>query len=68
MLSNPFSDERAETDLKIVGMFPGVPLDELIKKVVAEVRERLLKFEKQGKCSLDKFSGETGNLDGHMPV
>ena len=57
VLSNPFSDERAETDLKIVGMFPGVPLDELIKKVVAEVRERLLKFEKQGKCSLDKFSG-----------
>lgn len=58
VLANPFSDERAETELKIVGLFPGVPLDELIKKVVAEVRDRLLKFEKQGKCNLDKFSGK----------
>jgi DNA-binding NtrC family response regulator len=58
VLANPFSDERAETELKIVGMFPGVPLDELIKKVVAEVRGRLLKFEEQGKCSLNKFSGK----------
>jgi hypothetical protein len=58
VLANPFSDERAETELKIVGLFPGVPLNELIKKVVAEVRGRLLKFEQQGKCNLNKFSGK----------
>lgn len=56
VLTNPFSDERMEADLKIVGMFPGLAASELIKSVVAEVRNKIRKLEEDGKCDLAKFS------------
>mgnify|MGYP001150846220 CR=1 FL=1 len=56
VLANPFSDERMEQDLKIVGMFPDVALNELIDKAIAEVRNRMDKIETQGRCDLQKFS------------
>jgi len=58
VLANPFSDERMELDLKIVGMFPDVPLNELVRETVAEVKRRIQKFESSGMCDINRFSGK----------
>jgi hypothetical protein len=58
VLANPFSDERMEMDLKIAGMFPGVPLNQLVKAAVGEVRRRIEQFESSGMCEINRFSGK----------
>ena len=58
VLANPFSDERAETDLKIAGMFPGVSRDKVIEKTIAEVRNRIQMLSAEGRCSLNNFSNK----------
>ncbi len=55
VLANPFSDERMELDLKIVGLFPNVALDELVDRAIAEVRSRITEIEGEGRCALQKF-------------
>jgi len=56
VLANPFSDERMALDLQIVGMFPDVELDQLVDRAIAEVKSRIIKIEKEGRCDLQKFS------------
>jgi DNA-binding NtrC family response regulator len=58
VLANPFSDERMEIDLKIVGLFPDVALNELVGAAVAEVKRRIQKFESSGMCDINRFSGK----------
>ena len=58
VLANPFSDERMEMDLKIVGMFPGIPINQLVKEAVGEVRRRIEQFESSGTCDINQFSGK----------
>ncbi len=58
VLANPFSDERMEIDLKIVGMFPKVPLNQIVKEAVGEVRRRIEELESRGMCDINQFSGK----------
>ena len=58
VLANPFSDERMDVDFKIVGMFPGLELKQLVKKAVAEVRRRMEEFESSGMFDINRFSGK----------
>lgn len=56
VLANPFSDERMALDLRIVGMFPDVELDQLVDRAIAEVKSSITKIEQEGRCDLQKFS------------
>lgn len=57
VLTNPFSDERVEIDLKIAGLFPDVSSDERIDRTINEVQVRIQEFERQGKADINRFSG-----------
>ncbi len=57
-LSNPFSDERMELDLKISGCDPGTHIDELLDRVYFKIKERTGKLEKQGIADISLYSGE----------
>ncbi len=57
VLTNPFSDERAKIDLKILGMFPGIPPDERVERTIKEVENRINSFEKQGQRDINRFTG-----------
>lgn len=54
--TNPFSDKRLEIDLKIAGLFPEVPGDNLINKTLEEVTSRIGEVEKKGK-DIRSFEG-----------
>ena len=55
---NPFSEERAELDLKISGCPVGTPHDELIERIVYLVRERILRLAGGERADLRLYSGE----------
>ena len=55
VLANPFSDRRVETDLKIVGRYPDVSLDQLVAKAVEEVGSRIRELEAHGRCDIQKY-------------
>ena len=64
-MSNPFSDERVELDLKISGLFPGVSYEERLSKTIAEVVRRVDRFETKGGADISLFSGEDRTLVEH---
>ncbi|MDY6904950.1 MAG: sigma 54-interacting transcriptional regulator [Thermodesulfobacteriota bacterium] len=57
VLANPFSDERAEIDRKIAGLFPGTARDVALEKAINGVGRRLAIIEKSGRGNISLFSG-----------
>ena len=55
---NPFSDERAEIDLKIAGAPPGASHEERMALLIPKVAERLEAFEAAGKADLASYAGD----------
>ncbi len=60
--SNPFSDERVETDLKIIGQATCRDSEERILKVMKTVADRVARLETQGFGDLRRFEGEDRNI------
>ncbi|MEW6079263.1 MAG: sigma 54-interacting transcriptional regulator [Thermodesulfobacteriota bacterium] len=57
VLANPFSEKRAETDMKIAGLFPGSGRTETIEKAIREVRAGIDRLHRAGRGKLDTYSG-----------
>ena len=57
-ITNPFSDERAEIDLKIGGLFPEVSQPDRIEKTINEVQRRIRSLEKNRIADLSLFTGD----------
>ena len=62
VLANPFSDERADADLKIAGLFPDVSRDKIILKAMAEVRKKIRVLEQKGRADLNQYAGNDRQL------
>lgn len=60
--SNPFSDERAALDRRILGGAEGVPQEALLAAVATRVSERLRELGKQRRGGAWPWSGEDGRL------
>lgn len=61
-ITNPFSDERAEIDLKIGGLFPEVSQPDRIEKTINEVQNRITSLEKKRLADLSLFTGDDRRL------
>jgi DNA-binding NtrC family response regulator len=57
VLANPFSEERARTDVRIAGMLTGDSRVETIEKAVHEVKTRVASLKMAGREKLDAYSG-----------
>ncbi|MFC1494174.1 sigma 54-interacting transcriptional regulator [Thermodesulfobacteriota bacterium] len=57
-LSNPFSDERTELDIRIAECPPDISLDERLGCVLEKVKERVGRLEKDGKADIDLYRDE----------
>ena len=62
VFANPFGDERVEIDLKIAGLFPGVPERERIDKAIAKIAMTMERFEKEGRDNITHYSGKDRRL------
>ncbi len=62
VLANPFSDERVDIDLNIVGLFPGVSREKLLEETIGEVRKRIQQLDEEGRGSLAQFSGKDRDI------
>ena len=62
IFSNPFSDERAEIDVKIAGLSPGVSREDPLNKAIAEVKASVERLEEEGKGTINLFSGDDRTL------
>jgi DNA-binding NtrC family response regulator len=62
VFANPFGDERVEIDLKIAGLFPGVPERERIDKAIAKIAMTMERFEKEGRDNINHYSGKDRRL------
>lgn len=60
--SNPFSDERAETDLKIIGQAACRDGGERVRKVMKTVADRVARLEAQGFGDTRRLAGEEREL------
>ena len=58
VLTNPFSEERADIDLKIAGLYPDTPAGKRIQRVIGEVRERVCRLETDGRADVRRFEGQ----------
>jgi len=61
-ITNPFSDERIEIDLKIGGLFPEVSQPDRIEKTINEVQRRIASLEKNRLADLSLFTGNDRRL------
>lgn len=61
-ITNPFSDKRAEIDLKIGGLFPEVSQPDRIEKTINEVQRRIASLEKNRLADLSLFTGNDRRL------
>ena len=61
-ITNPFSDERVEIDLKIGGLFPEVSQPDRIEKTINEVQRRIASLEKNRLADLSLFTGNDRRL------
>ncbi|MBN1903906.1 MAG: sigma-54-dependent Fis family transcriptional regulator [Deltaproteobacteria bacterium] len=57
-LSNPFSDERTELDIRIAECPPDAPLTERLECVFLKMKERIEKLEKEGRADISLYSGD----------
>lgn len=57
-LSNPFSDERTELDIRIAECPPDISVNDRLDCVLGKVKERVSKLEKQGKANIDLYSSD----------
>ncbi len=55
-LTNPFSDERVDLDLKISGLFPGVSYEERLEKTIRKVKVFTRTFEKEGRGDIKRYA------------
>ena len=62
VFANPFSDERVEIDLKIAGLFPGVPERERIEKAIGKIAESIEHLEKEGRDNINQYGGRDRRL------
>jgi DNA-binding NtrC family response regulator len=60
--TNPFSEERAEIDIRLSGLSPAASESVRIHKVVGKVNNWFYDFEKKGKDNVTYFSGEDREL------
>ncbi len=60
--SNPFSDERVETDIKIIDQTSCRDNEERILKVMKTVADHVARLETQGFGDLRRFEGEDRNI------
>jgi len=61
-ITNPFSDARAEIDLKIGGLFPEVSQPDRIEKTINEVQRRIASLEQKQLADLSLFTGDDRRL------
>gem|GEM_PF-6122585 len=57
-ITNPFSDERAEIDSKIGGLFPEVSQPDRIEKTINEVQRRITSLENKRLADISLFTGD----------
>ena len=62
VFANPFSDERVEIDLKIAGLFPGVPERERIEKAIGKIAESIEQLEKEDRDNINQYGGRDRRL------
>jgi hypothetical protein len=60
--SNPFGRDRFELDLNIAGVSSSIPRDELLKRVVSTVGDRLGALADRKKADLRLYSGEERDI------
>ncbi len=58
VLTNPFSDQRNDLDLKISGLFSGASSENPLEKAILEVARRIKKLEQKGIANIGFFKGE----------
>ncbi len=61
-ITNPFSSERVEIDLKIGGLFPEVSQPDRIEKTINEVQRRITILEKNRSADVSGYSGDDRRL------
>ncbi len=62
VLTNPFSDERDDLDLKISGLFPGSSSEKRLEKAISEVARRIKILKKNGLANMEFFKGKDRSL------
>jgi DNA-binding NtrC family response regulator len=62
VFANPFGDERVEIDLKIAGLFPGVPERERIEKAIGKIAVTMERFETEGRDNINHYTGKDRRL------
>ena len=60
--ANPFGDLREKLDRTIAGLFPSVSRRESADRCIREIDIRVKQLEKEGRATLNAFSGQDRNL------
>lgn len=56
--ANPFSQERANLDLEIAGLYPGISYQERIHKVIREVNVRIKHLAEKNRANIKQYKGK----------